>query len=293
MSDSNWIKTKAGDRVVSSRGLLVGKVKSARNNQIEVDHARLRLPDTAVVERQGKIVRLGQDYDVLVDSPSERKSGGGALKWLGMVAAGGAIAAGILAVRMKGRQQAQPEAHRPSYPYPQGYAGNATLTNGGSASQTTATLNAHAEQPSPASRASTPASQTPVTAPVTESARQSEEPQTEEATVTTPEAIEESAGGTDLPSFATLDLSDRVITETEQDVVELVSRAFPERTLSVNAVGVHKLDGGEAGTLRFTLDEVASTDLLLERLETSRESASSLALEVIEALQTQLPAEPA
>jgi hypothetical protein len=113
-----------------------------------------------------------------------------------------------------------------------------------------------------------------------------------EGTLTTPEAIDESSAGLDLPPFAALDLSDRVVTETEQEVVDLVSRAFPQRTLQVNAIGVHTLEGQEVATLRFTLDDAASSDLLLDRLGKPQEAASSLALEVIEDLQAQLPPQP-
>lgn len=98
----------------------------------------------------------------------------------------------------------------------------------------------------------------------------------------------EGSSGPSTPPFSSLDLSDRKVTDLEQDVTIRVSEAFPNQSVRANAVAVHKLDGGEIGTLRFTVDDMASSDLELQRLEQKGESAESLAHEVIEDLMGQL-----
>ena len=64
---------------------------------------------------------------------------------------------------------------------------------------------------------------------------------------------------------------------------------YQTSTYVQDAVGVHKADGNEVGTLRISVDERASSDIELNRLETSTESAEVLAHELIMDLRSQLP----
>lgn len=92
-----------------------------------------------------------------------------------------------------------------------------------------------------------------------------------------------------IPAFSTLDLSDRTVGVMELEVTAKVTQAFPENTVRTEAIGVHKADGSEVGTLRFTVDERASSDIELNRLESDGASAEVMAQEVIANLRAQLP----
>ena len=287
MSDSEWTVAKPGDKVATSGDLPIGTVKSVRNDHIEVGHARLWLPDTAVVGRDDKVVRLGRDYDFLVESGAAEKSGDGVRKLLGLLSLGGAIAAAIFAFQ----KRRNPSRDRLSSISTQAQSspGHLQPFNNGSTGATTLASTFPMERPLQATTAAALSIETPAAASSPESLPVQSEKSDPNRSLTTPEALEESSAGLELPPFAALDLSDRVVSETEQEVVALVSRAFPERTLQVNAIGVHTLEGGEVATLRFTVDDAASSDLLLNRLEAPQEAAASLALELIEELQVQLP----
>ena len=76
---------------------------------------------------------------------------------------------------------------------------------------------------------------------------------------------------------------------TEIAVIAEVTRAFPESSVRSDAIAVHADDGREIGTLRFTVDERASTDIELSRLEAQGGSPELLAQEVITDLRAQLP----
>ena len=91
------------------------------------------------------------------------------------------------------------------------------------------------------------------------------------------------------PAFSSLDLSDRTVSATEIEVIAEVTRAFPESSVRADAVAVHTNDGREVGTLRFTVDEQASTDIELSRLQAPSGSPELLAQEVITDLRAQLP----
>ena len=84
-------------------------------------------------------------------------------------------------------------------------------------------------------------------------------------------------------------LATRQRTPREEAIVREVTLAFPAMNLIVTPIAVHNLEGGETETLRFTLDETASSDLELGRLERSTEPESTLADELISDLRTQLP----
>jgi len=66
------------------------------------------------------------------------------------------------------------------------------------------------------------------------------------------------------------------------EISELIARAFPEMRLDARRVIVHKVGGGEASTLRFTLNEAYSADLETQRIASFAESAEVLAREVEE-----------
>ena len=75
----------------------------------------------------------------------------------------------------------------------------------------------------------------------------------------------------------------------EEAIVREVTMAFPTMNLRVTPIAVHNLNGGETDTLRFTLDETASSDLEVARIAHSAEPDKSLAEELIQDLRTQLP----
>jgi hypothetical protein len=81
-----------------------------------------------------------------------------------------------------------------------------------------------------------------------------------------------------------------VLTEREDAVVSLVSQVTGAMLLETRVVNVHKLEGGETATLGFTLNEVASTDLDRQRIESDNETPEQLASVVVGELKRQLPA---
>jgi hypothetical protein len=76
--------------------------------------------------------------------------------------------------------------------------------------------------------------------------------------------------------------------EREQAVIALVSQACGDRNLQTSTVEVQKLEGGAVPTLRFTLDDVASTDLERERVVSGTESVEELATAIVAELRRQL-----
>jgi hypothetical protein len=77
----------------------------------------------------------------------------------------------------------------------------------------------------------------------------------------------------------------------EDAVTAEVTKAFPAMNLRVSSVAVHTLEGKEAETLRFTLDETASSDVELEALARPAASEEAIARGIIEDLKLQLPEE--
>jgi hypothetical protein len=76
--------------------------------------------------------------------------------------------------------------------------------------------------------------------------------------------------------------------EREQAVIAMVSQACGDRNLQTSTVEVQKLEGGSVSTLRFTLDDVASTDLERERITSATESVEELATAIVAELRRQL-----
>jgi hypothetical protein len=58
--------------------------------------------------------------------------------------------------------------------------------------------------------------------------------------------------------------------------------------LDASVVDVHKQDGRTVSTLRFTLNDEASTDLERDQIEHSGESAEDMAARLVDDLRTQL-----
>ena len=79
-----------------------------------------------------------------------------------------------------------------------------------------------------------------------------------------------------------------VITDREQEIIDLVVKALPQHLVTAKPVTVHTLEGGESSTLRFTADEVSSTDLKRERISSGEESSEILAEVVQRDLVSQL-----
>ncbi len=74
----------------------------------------------------------------------------------------------------------------------------------------------------------------------------------------------------------------------DMEIIQLLAQTFPRMHLEARRVNVHKLEGGEVSTLRFTLDEMYSADLETQRIETSVESVEVLAAEVEGVLRQQI-----
>jgi hypothetical protein len=78
----------------------------------------------------------------------------------------------------------------------------------------------------------------------------------------------------------------------EAAVIEEVTKAFPAMNLRVSPISVHTLEGQEVQTLRFTLDETASSDVQLDTLARSGANEQDIAEEIIRDLRLQLPTPP-
>jgi hypothetical protein len=78
------------------------------------------------------------------------------------------------------------------------------------------------------------------------------------------------------------------LTDREQAITDLVSQAMGGRLLDARIVDVHKLEGGQAATLRLTVDEAASADLDRARVGQSQESPEVLAGILIADLKRQI-----
>jgi hypothetical protein len=79
-------------------------------------------------------------------------------------------------------------------------------------------------------------------------------------------------------------------TEREDAVIALVTAALDGMNLDARVVNFHKLEGGEAVTVQFTVNNVVSTDLERARIDASGETPEALASAVVEELKRQLPA---
>ena len=76
--------------------------------------------------------------------------------------------------------------------------------------------------------------------------------------------------------------------DREQAITARVAQAFSGMLLDARGVDVHTLEGGLSPTLRFTLNEAASTDLPRDRIAAGRESVEELADQVIVELRRQV-----
>ena len=75
--------------------------------------------------------------------------------------------------------------------------------------------------------------------------------------------------------------------DREKEVVDMVAKACGNLNLQTVAVDVQKLEGGIVPTLRFTLEERASTDLERERIESEGDTVG-LARTVVQELARQM-----
>jgi hypothetical protein len=76
-------------------------------------------------------------------------------------------------------------------------------------------------------------------------------------------------------------------TEKEQVIVTAVTAAFAGAMLDAKPVDVRTPEGGTAAALRFTLNEIYSTDLNRGRIESGTESVEELSNSVITELRRQ------
>ena len=79
-----------------------------------------------------------------------------------------------------------------------------------------------------------------------------------------------------------------VMNDREQEIVDMVARALGNHLVVANPVKVHTSDGGEASALRFTMDDLSSTDVRRERIAAGEEAPSVLARAIEEDLLKQI-----
>ena len=77
-------------------------------------------------------------------------------------------------------------------------------------------------------------------------------------------------------------------TEREEAIIAMLTRTFAGLMLDARIVDVHKQGGGTVPTVRFTLNEQASSDLERDRIE-STAPIEELGEEVAAELKGQLP----
>jgi hypothetical protein len=90
-------------------------------------------------------------------------------------------------------------------------------------------------------------------------------------------------------SRRTAEVPEADVKAREEAIVKQVTAAFPMNDLRVSPVAVHTLEGREVETLRFTVDETASSDVQIETLARAGTSESQVAEEIIRELKLQLP----
>ena len=79
-------------------------------------------------------------------------------------------------------------------------------------------------------------------------------------------------------------------TEREIAIINILTERFADHILNARIVAVNKLEGGQEETVRFTLDDVSSTDFTRARIASENESVEALASEAGEELDN--PAKP-
>ena len=97
-----------------------------------------------------------------------------------------------------------------------------------------------------------------------------------------------SFAGEDHPKRGGREMTGDAQTAREEELVRILTARFPGRLLEARIISVHKLEGGEVSTLRFTVDEASSTDLDREQIASWEGSEEQLADEVARELQEQL-----
>jgi hypothetical protein len=75
-------------------------------------------------------------------------------------------------------------------------------------------------------------------------------------------------------------------TEREEEIIALLSQRYIEHNLDARIVTVNKLEGGQTPTLRFTLNDVSSTDMERERIANTATPVDDLAREIILELES-------
>ncbi len=255
----------AKESVVTSQGREVGKLKAVEGDLVHLQGKDYWVPVSAIETIEEKEVRLRSDYDYL-GGPKQGGRSKGLVSGMARLAILGMIAKAAYAYRDESKRKelaskakgiadkAKTELDRAKTELNKAKS----KRNGGTSMWTPpSSMTSSPDLPSMSNTGNPPMSSTSTPS-------------------TTP--------------FSSLDLSDRTVSATEIEVIAEVTRAFPDSSVRADAIAVHSGDGREIGTLRFTVDEQASTDIELSRLQTpSGSSPELLAQEVITDLRAQLP----
>ena len=247
----------AKESVVTSQGREVGKLKSIEGDLVHLRGKDYWVPVSAIETIEEKEVRLRSDYDYL-GGPKQGGKSMGVVSGMARLALLGMVAKAAYAYRDEGKRKELVSKAKGIADKAKSEINKAKSKHNGGASTWTAppSMTGSPDLP-PSASAGGPqvaSTSTPSTTP-----------------------------------FSSLDLSDRTVSATEIEVIAEVTRAFPESSVRADAVAVHAADGREIGTLRFTVDEQASTDVDLGRLQAPGASPEMLAQEVITDLRAQLP----
>lgn len=246
----------AKESVVTSQGREVGRLKEVEGDLVHLQGKDYWVPVSAIETIEEKEIRLRSDYDYL-GGPKQGSKSMGVVSGMARLALLGMIAKAAYAYRDERKRKELVSKAR-------GFADKAkTEIKKAKSGQNGRT----SDWTPPQSLASSP------DLPPTNAGN--------------PPVSATSVPGTQ--PFSSLDLSDRTVSATEIQVIAEVTRAFPDSSVRSDAVAVHADDGREIGTLRFTVDERASTDIELSRLQAPSGSAELLAQEVITDLRAQLP----
>jgi len=245
------------ESVVTSQGREVGKLKAVEGDLVHLQGKDYWVPVSAIETIEEKEVRLRSDYDYL-GGPKQGGKSMGVVSGMARLALLGMLAKAAYAYRDERKRKELVSKAKDIAEKAKTEINKAKSKNNGGGSNWT---------PPPSMTAS----------PDIPPSASAGGPQV--ASMSTPST----------PAFSSLDLSDRTVSATEIEVIAEVTRAFPDSSVRADAVAVHTNDGREIGTLRFTVDEQASTDIELSRLQAASASPELLAQEVITDLRAQLP----
>ena len=244
------------ESVVTSQGREVGKLKAVEGDLVHLQGKDYWVPVSAIETIEEKEVRLRSDYDYL-GGPKQGRSRGVA-SGMARLALLGMVAKTAYAYRDEGKRKELVAKAKVIADKAKTEINKAkSKHNGGTSHWTPPTSMTSSPDLPPSASAGGPqvaSTSTPSTTP-----------------------------------FSSLDLSDRTVSATEIEVIAEVTRAFPESSVRADAIAVHAENGREIGTLRFTVDEQASTDVELSRLQAQGGRPELLAQEVITDLRAQLP----